>query len=369
MYSTFVFKGNKRFPASHASTICELPNGDLIAAWFSGSKESAPDSVILGSRLPKGAKEWLEPVVWVDVANHASGNPKLFIGPDGAVWLISPVNYGHWCDGGTRLFFKRSYDLGHTWTDLEILTSRRRILGKNKPLHIENPDVWIIPVEYEGNGDVAFMRSINKGKTWKIIDRMGEGAYLDQPTVVQLNNGELLSYMRSWEGYIYETRSSDLGESWSKPIPTKLKNPNSGIDMVRTRSGKIVLAYNPTALGPDGDLTSSGEHESRLPVQDMRAELRRAGDYELGRMIHSIQAVKNEHEGGYLAWGPRYPLVLGVSDNEGKTWQGKRILLEDEPGEYSYPAIIQGTDGAICLTYTYHREGIKFVRVEESELS
>src|ERR1035437_11178659 len=103
MYSVMVFSGNVRFPTSHAGSICELPNGDLLAAWYAGSKESAPDSVILGSRLLKGEKEWQSPVLWVDVANHASGNPRVFPGPDKAVWLISPVNYGRWCDGGTRL--------------------------------------------------------------------------------------------------------------------------------------------------------------------------------------------------------------------------------------------------------------------------
>ena len=368
MYSTFIFQGNQRFPTSHAVTLCELPNGDLLSAWYSGTKESAPDSAVLGSRLPKGSKEWLEPVVWVDVANHAAGNPRVFVGPDGAVWLIAPVNYGHWCDGGTRMFFKRSYDQGQTWTDLEIFTTRRRILGKNKPLHIAEPDLWILPVEYEGNGDVAFMSSSNGGRSWKIVDRTGEGAYLDQPTVVQLGSGELLAYLRSWEGYIYETHSSDLGESWSKPIPTLLKNPNSGIDMVRTHSGKIVLAYNPVSLGPNGDLTADPVQEARTPVQNARLALRRAGDYELGRMIHRIEATKNKHKGGYLAWGPRYPLVLGVSSDEGKTWKDK-IVLEDQPGEYSYPAIIQASDGAIHLAYTYQRKAIKYARVEESDLS
>jgi predicted neuraminidase len=367
MYSVYIFQGNERFPSSHAVALCELPNGDLLSAWYSGTTESAPDSVILGSRLPGGSKVWLEPVVLVDVANRAAGNPRIFMGPDGVVWLIAPINYGHWCDGGTRLFFKRSYDQGQSWTDLEIFTTRRRILGKNKPLHIAESDLWILPMEYEGLGDVAFMISSNRGRSWKIVDRTGEGAYLDQPTVVQLGSGEILAYLRSWEGYIYETRSSDLGESWSKPIPTQLKNPNSGIDMIRTRSGKIILAYNPVSLGPKGDLTTDTTIKDREQVQNARVALRYAGDYELNRMIHKIQATKNVHEGGYLTWGPRYPLVLGVSRDEGRTWKDK-VVLESQPGEYSYPAIIQTSDGVIHLAYTYQRKAIKYVRIEEQEL-
>jgi predicted neuraminidase len=367
MKQSFVFEGNKRFPASHAGSICELPNGDLLAAWYAGSKESAPDSVCLGSRLPAGSDRWQPPDIWVDVPGHASGNPRVFVGPDDAVWLIAPVNYGHWCDGGTRMFFKRSYDLGKTWKDLEIFPARKRVLGKNKPIHIENPDIWIIPVEYEGLGDIAFMRSVNQGKTWKTIDCTGEGAYLDQPTVVQLANGDLLAYNRSWEGYIYETRSKDLGLTWSVPAPTRLLNPNSGIDMVRLRAGKIVLACNPVGLGPNGDLTVGHAGGERVPARQNLKELRKAGDYELSRMIGKQEADLVIHPGGYLAWGPRYPLCLVVSDDEGLTWKNK-ITLETEPGEYSYPAIIQSSDGAVHVVYTYKRNAMKYARIDESEL-
>lgn len=368
MKASFVFDGSQRYPASHAGSLCELPNGDLLAAWYAGSRESAPDSVILGSRLPAGSDTWELPQVWVDVANHAAGNPRVFLGPDQSVWLVSPVNYGAWCDGGTRMFLKRSYDLGQSWTDLEIFITRRRILGKNKPLHILEPDIWILPVEYEGDGDVAFMRTTNGGKSWKIIDCRGEGAYLDQPTVVQLGNSDLLAYMRSWEGYIYQTRSQDLGLTWTRPAPTALLNPNSGIDMVRLQSGKLVLAYNPVGLGPKGDLVVEKVAGERVPVQQNRKALSQAGDYELGRMIDSKEAVLVTHPGGYLAWGPRTPLCLAVSDDEGNTWE-TGLTLETEPGEYSYPSIIQSSTGAVHVIYTYQRAKMKHVALMESELN
>ncbi len=224
-----------------------------------------------------------------------------------------------------------------------------------------------MPMEYEGLGDAAFMRSVNQGKTWKTIDCLGEGAYLDQPTVVQLANGDLLSLMRSWEGFIYKTCSHDLGLTWTAPVPTKLLNPNSGIDMVRLNSGKIVLAYNPVGLGPNGDLTVDIVAGSRVPIRQNMKELRKAGDYELGRMIGAQEADLIMHPGGYLAWGPRYPLCLAVSEDEGETWEDK-VTLESEPGEYSYPAIIQGSDGAVHVAYTYRRHAMKYARVEEHEL-
>ena len=64
------------------------------------------------------------------------------------------------------------------------------------------PEIWILPVEYEGLGDVAFMRSTRQ-ESGRSYDCLGGGAYLDQPTLVQLSNGDLMAYMRSWEGFIY----------------------------------------------------------------------------------------------------------------------------------------------------------------------
>jgi predicted neuraminidase len=60
-------------------------------------------------------------------------------------------------------------------------------------------------------------------------------------------------------------------------------------------------------------------------------------------------------------------LNLAVSTDDGETWRDA-IVLEDEPGEYSYPSIILGKDDVIHLTYTYHRTGIKYVRLSAEEL-
>jgi predicted neuraminidase len=37
--------------------------------------------------------------------------------------------------------------------------------------------------------------------------------------------------------------------------------------------------------------------------------------------------------------------------------------LENEPGEYSYPAMIVGKDGTLHITYTWNRKRIRYVRV------
>lgn len=366
MKEAFVFVGTLQYPSCHAATICELPNGDLLAAWYAGSEEGSPDSVILGSLLSASHDTWQPARVWVNVVGHAAGNPRLFVGPDGGVWLLAPINYGRWCQGGTLLFVKRSYDNGETWTDLELFLERRGVLGKNKPVFLE-PEIWIIPAEHEEKWEVTFLRSEDNGHSWQLVDCPGKGARLHQPTIVQLSSGELLAYMRSWEGWVYETRSYDTGRSWLPAAPTPLPNNNSGIDMVRLHSGRLALALNPVALGPDGDLTidrpADKDQETPLDVE----ALGRADEEEIRRLIAGEKSRRAERVNRYPPWGPRTPLSIAISEDEGQSWQIS-LVLEKAEGEYSYPAIIQHSDGTIHVLYTYHRDRIKHVCLREEEL-
>src|SRR4030042_1729467 len=54
------------FPQCHASTLAESPRGTLVAAWFGGSREGAPDGGIWLARCVEG--RWTEPVRVADGA-------------------------------------------------------------------------------------------------------------------------------------------------------------------------------------------------------------------------------------------------------------------------------------------------------------
>ncbi len=340
MKSEFIFQADHNWRSCHSATICALENGDLTAAWFAGTKEAAADSVILGSKKKKDSQKWSPANAWVNVPHRAAGNPKLFIGPDRALWLIAPVNYGDWCQGGTRLFMKRSYDHSDSWNDLEFLIEEPRILGKNKPLKLKS-GIWIIPAENEVTWQPVFLRSDDSGATWRLIEVPANDNMVIQPSVVQLTDGSLLAYARSWEGFIYEIRSKNDGLTWSEPKPTSLPNNNSGLDLTRLNSGHLVLVFNSAGLG--------------------------------------VNVQKN----GRRAWGPRNPLVAARSTDEGETWPRQIVLQQEEStgdyfedltdipvpssGEYSYPSIIQSADGMIHIVYTYRRIAIKHVALSEAE--
>ena len=297
--------------------------------------------------------------MWVNVHGHAAGNPRLFNGPDGALWLLAPINYGRWCQGGTRLYLKRSYDSGWTWTDLELFIESKGILGKNKPLYLP-PATWLIPAEFEHAWQAVFIRLVDQGAHWRLVEPPPTRARLHQPSLVTLSSGTLLAYLRSWEGTIYQTRSSDQGASWTKPEPTTLPNNNSGLDLVRLRSGMLLLACNPVGLGEHGDQVAQfvGVEPALIPRRRSAAEQRQLENYtELGG---------EEGNAGYPKWGPRTPLSLVLSPDEGATWQ-HFFDLESGPGEFSYPAILQVSDGGVHIVYTWNRRRIQHVNLAESD--
>lgn len=321
-------------PFCHAPTICEAPSGKLLMAFYAGQREGAPNSVVLGATSLDSGKTWSTPRIWVQIPERAVANPRLFVGPDKKIWLLFGVNYGpHWCSGDTYLFIKRSPDEGETWYDLELLYEQKGLLGKNKPFHENN--LWILPLEWEATWSATFLVSNDNGCTWKLAGDLGRmiNAHLIQPALVKLRDGRLRAYMRSQEGWIFMSDSWDNGETWTPPQPLTIPNNNSGIDVLITKSGLLLLACNPVGLLKTPRPVEDGWPE-KLPL-------------------------------GFVHWGPRSPLVLLISNDEGKSW-ALEVVLEQGEGEYSYPYLIQGKEGIIHVVYTYRRQFIAHIAISEN---
>ncbi len=306
--SRFIYENMEGFPSCHASSIVEC-KGDLVAAWYGGSAEGASDTASLAARKPAGSPAWDKPFVLAKQPNRAHGNPRLFLDPAGDIRIIYAVNFGKWCQGGSRLFERRSADGGKTWSAERELALGAPLLGKNKPIVLMSRE-YLLPVEDEVRWRSCVLISTDRCESWiRYGDIAGEGGEkVIQPAAAQLKDGSILMLLRTDVGRIYQTRSQDRGRGWTPAVPTVLSNPNSGIDMTRLRDGRLALAYNDSPRN----------------------------------------------------WGPRTPLCLALSEDEGLTWRDE-LRLEETPGEYSYPAIIQSSDGRLHVTYTWRRVRIKHV--------
>lgn len=314
----FIFPADSApFASSHASTIVQLKNGDLLAAWFGGTGEGEPDVAIWSAR--RAASGWSAPVELAREPQIACWNPVLFHSADDRLWLY--YKYGpspsEWV--AARKF---SLDEGLTWSPVEHLPAG--LLGpiRAKPLILEN-GVIISGTSVEAwlHWSIWIERSNDNGATWSTIGPIplaagiavsttgtGRALGLIQPSVVHLDGHHLRLYARSTEdiAHICVSDSLDDGLTWSPARPLSLPNPNSGIDAVSLRDGRIVLVYN-----------------------------------------NSTSA--------------RSPLNVAVS-RDGEHFQNFKTL-ESEPGEFSYPAVVQESNGDLAITYTWNRKSIAFVRI------
>lgn len=300
-HSEFIFE-RAPFKSCHASTIVETADGDFLSAWFGGTDEGASDVAIWMSRY--SVRSWSAPVEVARAPGVPTWNPVLFRGQDNRVWLF--YKFGPSPETWTAAY-KISADDGKTWSPPTQLPSG--LLGpiKDKPIRLANGDIVAgTSVESYKSWTAWVERSEDGGKTWTVhgpIVIPGQPYGVIQPTLVELSPNRLRMFLRSRQGFIYMADSSDGGRTWTPARPTTLPNPNSGIDCVRLRDGRILMVYN----------RSSRE---------------------------------------------RTPLNVAISSDNGETWR-PLLELETGPGEYSYPAVIQAANGDVHITYTWNRTRIK----------
>ena len=313
----FVFE-TAPFASAHASTIVETPDG-LVTSWFAGTREGAADVGIWVSRRVQGA--WTPPIevatgVQPDGSRHPCWNPVLFDAADRTLTLfykVGPTPRTWW--GMVRT----SRDNGRTWTEGRRLPDG--ILGpiKNKPVRL--PDGTLLAPsstesdERPSTWRVHFERSADGGVTWTTAvpaaSADGNQIHAIQPSILVHPGGRLQAVGRTRSGRVFETWSADGGRTWTPISLTALPNPSAGTDAVTLRDGRHLIVYNHTAQG-------------------------------------------------------RSPLNVAISQ-DGKIWDAA-VVLESEPGEYSYPAVIQGSDGRVHITYTWKRQRIKHVEIDPAQL-
>jgi alpha-L-fucosidase len=301
------------FPSCHASTITETADG-LIASWFGGTEERAPDVCIYTSSNVNG--KWSIPVMAADGIDqdkrYPCWNPVLFTKDNGEIILYYKV--GPSPDSWWGLY-KTSKDNGKTWTDASGIPDN--LLGpiKNKPVRLSDGKL-LYPTSFESGKtwNIYLESSDQQLKNWKKITIDNNNLNSIQPSILFHKDGRLQLLCRSKNKNINQSWSKDNGLTWSPVVPTQLPNNNSGIDAVTLSDGRQLLVYSPAVKG-------------------------------------------------------RNILAVSISA-DGINWNAA-VLLENDPdprAEFSYPAVIQTKDGLIHITYTWHRKLIRHVVLNSANL-
>jgi predicted neuraminidase len=311
-------------PMSHCATMVELPDDSIRAAWFSGSYEPAPDMTIFTARKQLLC-EWSAPKILVNHPQYAVGQPVFYARPENELWLFfvmvcgdfhhpedNPVSFDSlppseaWTSA--QPFLQKSFDMGETWESPDQLLDYPGLMFRSRPLILK--DRIIVPAYDENTWESRMLISEDNGLNWHLTESIQSPFGNIHAALVQLADGQILAYLRPGGkgGVIWRTISDDLGETWQSPTPTKIPNPNSGFDLIRLRSGNLLLAFNDSA-------------SKRTP-------------------LCVALAAENEH------------------------FSCKRII-ESGSGEFSYPSLLQTKDHSIHIMYTYHRKNINYATFSE----
>jgi predicted neuraminidase len=313
--SELVFEKIPFAAAHHCSTLCEAANGDLLCLWYGGSYESADDQALFLARRGPMDVHWSEPQVLLRNAVQPPGNGVIFRDGD-RLWIVwarmegtRPMRRGSgW--NRCRLMARTSSDHGATWSDdRPLLDDTLWCVPRNPPLRLSDGTLLLaVEGELEGADGSRFLTLAQGAGAWQPAGFTPGGS---QPAVIQRQDGSLLALLRH-SRYITQTESRDGGRTWTAAVPTPLKNPNAGISMTRLANGHLVLVFNDSQTA-------------------------------------------------------RTPLSIVRSLDEGRSWETP-LHLESNPGEYSYPCVIQSGDGRIHISYTYRRYAIKHVALNEDWL-
>ena len=294
------------FDSCHASNIALLADGRLTAVWFAGTQEGAGDVAIWQSIFD--GFRWQAPEIVAKDDETAHWNPVLF-------------QYG----GNLLLFYKVGMQIPSWHTHVKDLNNGTvREIDNMGPVRtkicIASDGRLLAGASTEDGPWVSYCdTSTDDGQTWtrsealRLTDNgqpvMEARRGLIQPSIWESEMGVYHMLMRSTEGWLYRSDSSD-GATWRAPERTEIPNNNSGFDIVSLGLGRLILCCNPV----------SGN------------------------------------------WAKRTPLVLMSSNDNGKTFETV-CTLEDSPGEYSYPSLLHN-EGRLYVSYTYNRRTIVYREFE-----
>jgi len=354
---------------NHAANLAFLRDGTLSCVWFGGTMEGMGDISIYMSRLAPGSERWSEPEKMSGDPEKSEQNPLIFNAPDGKTWLLYTSQTSGNQDGSV-VKCRLSDDGGKSFGPVKILCDSPGTFVRQQ-IVVNGKGDWLLPVfrcvglsgqRWSGDADTAaVLISRDGGASWQMRD-IADSIGAVHMNILPLDGDDMIAFYRNrFAESILSSRSSDGGETWSAPEPTELPNNNSSIQATVLNDGAIAMVYN-----------HSNASTSDARRQSLYDEIE-GGETGEATVVADI--------GRKAVWGvPRAPLSLAISRDGGKSFP-HRVDLDTGDGfclsnnskdslnrEFSYPSVIQGSDGALHIAYTYYRRAIKYVRLAPQSL-
>ena len=300
---TVIFKHTNTDPKDPANTsgfnqgpsITTLPDGRVMAVWFSSPSEGADSQRIMRAFSSDQGRTWDEATVLQDFVGEADFDPAMFVAGKETFLFFSAFR------PQIEIYFRQSSDSAKTWTE-PVKLGHPNHTTRSSGIQLSTGEL-LVPLHMRGTKSGGVLKSHDGGKTWArfgaVANPDGQGG---EPTIAETKSGAIHMMLRTKDGQLWRSVSRDKGENWSATEKTGLTSTSSASHLLCTRDGTLVLTYNP---GPD-------------PL--------------------------------------RFPLHLRLSQDEGKTWS-EPTLLADRPAKVGgwsicYPSVTELPDGTLVAIWT-----------------
>lgn len=324
LYREEIINVDQNLPFVHVGSVVECAGGGLAALWYGGPYEYSHENSIYLSFRKNGL--WDKPIT-IMTAGEAErglgrpirclGNPLMLPNPDGSLRLLFvTIAMGRW--SGSQLNTCLSRDGGRTWSGVERLTLSPLCnfseVVRNRPIPLAGGG-WCVPVYQELIGkfpELLWLREL-EGRAVVSKSRIDGGCATLQPSLIPLDERSAVVLLRDWTSAkrIFVSRTRDSGLSWTKPAPTNLPNPDSGISGLPLGDGTLLVAYN--------DSTSIREN-----------------------------------------------LSLALSVDRGKSWSRLFRIENDPEACSSYPFLMRDREGLFHAVFTHEGDNIKMASFNEA---
>ncbi|MDR3406530.1 MAG: sialidase family protein [Chthoniobacter sp.] len=314
---------SKEHPRNSEGSFVRLQSGRVLFYYsqFYGGAEDGSAARIVGIHSDDGGRTWSEPQV---VLENTAGNNVMSVSllrlASGKIAFFYVLK-NSWLD--SRPYVRFSTDEAATWSEpiLVVAAPGYFVLNNDRVVQLSTGRL-LAPVAFhrsriadpqsskafDARGIALWYYSDDEGRTWQesptwwaMPVRSGSG--LQEPGVVELADGKVFTWIRTDQGVQYGSTSADNGKTWSAPVPTEIKSPQSPASIKRLPGSASLLAvYN--------------DHSGRFPFPIRR----------------------------------RTPLAVAVSSDGGQTWPQAKLIEEDPGGWYCYTAICF-VDDAVLLAY------------------
>ncbi len=352
---------------NHQPSITWLPNGDLLAIWYSTVSEAGTELTVLASRLRHGRKTWDPSSEFFKAPNHNMHGSSIFYDGNRTLYHFN----GMGPEGGKgwthlALLMRYSEDWGVTWTPPMAIgpafKGRQQVISGTIATR---RGVLIQPCDAGtgGKGGTALHLSADSGKTWLepgadkpavqfTMDGIGEGTIAGiHAGVVELEDGRLMALGRgdNIEGRMPISLSSDLGSTWVyRASPFAPIGMGQRLVLRRLQEGPILLVS-----------FTSGDRKN--PEGNGMPFVGPDGKEFIG---HGMFAALSFDEG--KTWPLRKLLTPGTGKYHGGAWTGAFNATPVRAEHAGYLAATQSPDGMIHLISSrlYYRFNLAWLRLK-----